>query len=552
MNKAKLIRWLLRFVGPLRGKMAGAVLLGILSNLAVVAIPVWGILQVSKYLAGERIDAKATLLLLVALGILRGVLRYGEQYLNHDIAFSLLAILRQKIFRKLRELGPARLTGIRSGDFITSITADVEALEVFFAHTVSPVLIFIGTSLITVGYLASYHWLLALILLLSLLFVGIALPISSYRHYEGIAGQQSEAFVALNQQVMEDIQSLGTIRQFDRLEEKRKDLRRQGEELNELSRKKLRQESQLTIFGEAGMLAGTLLILVSGIGLGLPSATVALAVVLTLSAFGPAFSLAGLGNALLVTFASGERIYHLFQEEAKVQFPAASQGEEQVTSLDFQKVSFAYSREKPILQELSLALGQGDSVGIGGPSGIGKSTLLKLIMRYFDPEEGNLMLNGRSLKRYSERELQQLTGSFQQSTFLFEATLAENIAIGKEDATEAEITAAATKAQIHDWILSLPEGYQTAIGGLGRQLSEGEAQRIGLARLFLKDASLLLLDEPTSNLDYLNELAILENLEELAAESTLLLVSHRPTTLQIAKRRYHLEEGGLVAEEDSK
>lgn len=545
MNKRTLIRWLLGFVGPLRGKMAGAVCLGILSNLAVVTIPVYGLLQISRHLAGEAVNTSGTLLILVTLGILRGVLRYGEQYLNHDIAFSLLALLRQKIFRKLRELGPARLTGVRSGDFITSITADVEALEVFFAHTVSPVLIFGGTTVVTVGYLTSYHWLLGLILLLSLLFVGLAVPISSYRRYERIASEQRQAFVAMNQQVMEDIQSLGTIRQFDLTADKLAELRKQGQELNQLSRQKLSQESQLSIRGEAGMLAGALLILVSGIGLSLPPATVAMAVVLTLSAFGPAFSLAGLGNALLVTFASGERIYRLFQEEPQVQFPAESQGEAAVTSVDFQKVSFAYPQQEPLLEELSLALAQGESVGIGGPSGIGKSTLLKLIMRYFDPQGGNLMLNGRSLKRYSEPELQQLTGSFEQRTFIFEGTLAQNIAIGKLTATDEEIREAAAKAQLHDWIMGLPQGYQTVVGGLGRQLSDGECQRVGLARLFLKDASLLLLDEPTSNLDYLNELAILGNLTELAEGKTLLLVSHRPTTLQIAKRQYRLTKGQL-------
>lgn len=545
MNR-KLIGWLLSFVKPLTGKMVGAIFLGIISNLAVVALPVVGLLQGLRSLQGAAVNLPGTLLLLVALGILRGLCRYGEQYLNHDVAFSLLALLRRKIFQQIRQLGPARTTGMGSGDFITSITSDVEALEVFFAHTISPVVIFFGTTICTVGFLATYHWLLALMLLLSLLFVGIAVPISSYRQYQQVATAQMEETVALNQLVMEDIQSLGTISQFQLEASKLSDLRQQSRRLNELYQIKLRQETQIRVLGEAGLLAGVLLMLVAGVGLQLPKETVALSVVLGLSAFGPAFSLSGLGNALLVTFASGERIQRLLTETPEVTFPITDNEETQVSEVAYQKVSFAYDDDhEPVLEQLQLSLAAGESVGIGGPSGIGKSTLLKLAMRYFDPQSGNVMLNHRSLKRFSKQELRRLEGSMQQKTFIFADTIAYNIAIGKPEATTAEIEAAAKKARLDQWISELPEGYGTKIGGSERQISDGERQRIGLARLFLQEAELLLLDEPTSNLDYLNELTILANIKALQQDKTMILVSHRPTTLKIAKRTLFLKKGQL-------
>lgn len=546
-SEGKLLSWLLHFVAPLKGRMLLAVLLGIISNLSVVAIPVIGFYQGWQLFNHQPVSLTATIWVLLALGILRGVTRYGEQYCNHDIAFRLLALLRQQIFHQLRKLGPARLVSIKSGDFITAVTSDVEALEVFFAHTVSPFFIFIGTTVATVGFLGSQAWQLGLLLLVALCMVGLVIPLWGYRRYQAIADHQHAFFTELNQQVTESIQSLATIQQFDLGAERLEKLTTAGEQLNDSYRKKLRQGTQLAVSGETAMMATAVLMFLLGVALNLAPQIIGLSVILTLSSFGPAFSMNGLGAALLTTFASGRRLYDLFQEEPQVVFPTQEPvtGATPFTEAAFQQVTFRYpDGAKPILSDIDLALSPGQTVGISGPSGIGKSTLIKLLMRYWDPERGNLLLNQRSLRRFTESSLHQTEGFFEQTTFLFEDTVANNIRLGKAAATMAEIQAAAQKAAIHEWISHLPQGYDTPIGGLARSLSDGERQRIGLARLFLQDAPLLLLDEPTSNLDYLNELAILETIQNFE-DKAILLVSHRDTTLAAADDIFTLEQGRL-------
>lgn len=546
-SEGKLLSWLLHFVAPLKGRMLLAVLLGIISNLSVVAIPVIGFYQGWQLFNHQPVSLTATIWVLLALGILRGVTRYGEQYCNHDIAFRLLALLRQQIFHQLRKLGPARLVSIKSGDFITAVTSDVEALEVFFAHTVSPFFIFIGTTVATVGFLGSQAWQLGLLLLVALCMVGLVIPLWGYRRYQAVADHQHAFFTELNQQVTESIQSLATIQQFDLGAERLEKLTTAGEQLNDSYRKKLRQGTQLAVSGETAMMATAVLMFLLGVALNLAPQIIGLSVILTLSSFGPAFSMNGLGAALLTTFASGRRLYDLFQEEPQVVFPTQEPvtGATPFTEAAFQQVTFRYpDGAKPILSDIDLALSPGQTVGISGPSGIGKSTLIKLLMRYWDPERGNLLLNQRSLRRFTESSLHQTEGFFEQTTFLFEDTVANNIRLGKAAATMAEIQAAAQKAAIHEWISHLPQGYNTPIGGLARSLSDGERQRIGLARLFLQDAPLLLLDEPTSNLDYLNELAILETIQNFE-DKAILLVSHRDTTLAAADDIFTLEQGRL-------
>lgn len=546
-SEGKLLSWLLHFVAPLKGRMLLAVLLGIISNLSVVAIPVIGFYQGWQLFNHQPVSLTATIWVLLALGILRGVTRYGEQYCNHDIAFRLLALLRQQIFHQLRKLGPARLVSIKSGDFITAVTSDVEALEVFFAHTVSPFFIFIGTTIATVGFLGSQAWQLGLLLLVALCMVGLVIPLWGYRRYQAVADHQHAFFTELNQQVTESIQSLATIQQFDLGAERLEKLTTAGEQLNDSYRKKLRQGTQLAVSGETVMMATAVLMFLLGVALNLAPQIVGLSVILTLSSFGPAFSMNGLGAALLTTFASGRRLYDLFQEEPQVVFPTQEPvtGVTTFTEAAFQQVTFRYpDGAKPILSNIDLTLSPGQTVGISGPSGIGKSTLIKLLMRYWDPERGNLLLNQRSLRRFTESSLHQTEGFFEQTTFLFEDTVANNIRLGKAAATMAEIQTAAQKAAIHEWISHLPQGYDTPIGGLARSLSDGERQRIGLARLFLQDAPLLLLDEPTSNLDYLNELAILETIQNFE-DKAILLVSHRDTTLAAADDIFTLEQGRL-------
>ncbi|HAO6374779.1 TPA: ABC transporter ATP-binding protein [Listeria monocytogenes] len=543
MSEWTVIRWLLKFVKPLRGKMILAILLGIISNLSVILISLIGAYGILVVILAQPLNPYKWLFVMVGCGVLRGVARYLEQFLNHDIAFRLLAIIRERIFSTLRKLGPARLSGKKSGDLITAITSDVEALEVFFAHTISPVFIALGTTIATVGFLGMYDTGLALILLLGQILVGVVLPMISYKRNKKIGTAYQTEFVGLNQAVMENIASLQDIFQFKLGETRLANLTDRGEKLNKQYQKRLRQGSELQILGEWVLIGTATLILVLGSFWQLPLETILIGTVLSLSSFGSVLALNALGTALLSTFASGKRLYALIEEKPVVTF----NGQLELTdfeSAELNKVCFSHDGKQAILSGLSLDLPKGKWLGIGGESGSGKSTLVKLLMRYWDPD-GEVNLNNQPLPKITESSLHQIEGVMEQSTFLFEDTIGNNIRLGKKAATLDEVKEAARKAAIDKWIETLPEGYDTKIGGQARNLSDGERQRIGLARLFLHDAPLLLLDEPTSNLDYINEQAILNTLRSEIQDKTVLVISHRKTTLDLAEEQWLLENGVL-------
>ncbi|EKY8307166.1 ABC transporter ATP-binding protein [Listeria monocytogenes] len=543
MSEWTVIRWLLKFVKPLRGKMILAILLGIISNLSVILISLIGAYGILAVILAQPLNPYKWLFVMVGCGVLRGLARYLEQYLNHDIAFRLLAIIRERIFSTLRKLGPARLSGKKSGDLITAITSDVEALEVFFAHTISPVFIALGTTIATVGFLGMYDTGLALILLLGQILVGVVLPMISYKRNKKIGTAYQTEFVGLNQAVMENIASLQDIFQFKLGEARLANLTDRGEKLNKQYKKRLRQGSELQILGEWVLIGTATLILVLGSFWQLPLETILIGTVLSLSSFGSVLALNALGTALLSTFASGKRLYALTEEKPVVTF----NGQLELTdfeSAELNKVCFSHDGKQAILSGLSLDLPKGKWLGIGGESGSGKSTLVKLLMRYWDPD-GEVNLNNQPLPKITESSLHQIEGVMEQSTFLFEDTIGNNIRLGKKAATLDEVKKAARKAAIDKWIETLPEGYDTKIGGQARNLSDGERQRIGLARLFLHDAPLLLLDEPTSNLDYINEQAILNTLRSEIQDKTVLVISHRKTTLDLAEEQWLLENGVL-------
>ena len=547
MKDSLLIRWLLAFTKPFLGKMSLAILLGIISNLAVVAIPVISTLTLLQMVAGATINLPVILALLIACGIVRGVARYLEQYQNHDIAFSLLAHIRERIFAALRTIGPARLTGKNSGELITSISTDVEALEVFFAHTISPVFIALGTTFVTFVFLACFDLRLALVLLAGQLLIGGIIPFISYRRNLQIGDDYKKAFVQVNQTIMENANSLKDIAQFHLEENRLKKLDSDSRRLNQENRRRIFQGNSLQLFSELVVIGTTLCVFYLGSNRGLSYETIVLSVVLSLSSFGPVLALGNLGNALLTTFSSGRRLYQLVHEEPFVKFEKSTEAVDNVEALQAKNVSFHYPKmDKVILKEISFELKKGERLGISGESGSGKSTLLKLLMRYWDPDSGKLTINGLPLASLKEESLHHLEGVMEQSAFLFEDTIANNISLKRPEVTQAEITEAAKAAAIHEWILSLPEGYETQLSKLSRTLSDGERQRIGLARLLVYDAPLILLDEPTSNLDYVNEQAILATFKEKLKDKTMIVVSHRESTLKIAEKHLHMENGRLT------
>ena len=536
VKNIQVVNWLLSFVKPLSLKMSGAVLLGIISNLSVIGITFLGLKEMFAILSGDTNSVMKTFWLLILCGVIRGVARYMEQYLNHDIAFSLLANVRSSIFKVLRKLGPAKLSGKNSGDMITAITTDVEALEVFFAHTISPVFIAIGTSLVLVSYLLTNHLYLGLILLLGHLFVGVFVPVISYKQHEKTGSVYQETFVSLNQQVIENVDSIRDINQFSLEEEKLASLHEAGEKLNQEYQKKLKQSSKIQILSEFGVIGTTILMILVGTQLDLSVSQQVTTSIITLSSFGSVLALSGLGNALLSTFASGKRLFALVNEEPNVVFNSnKQQNENEFNDLVIENLSFSYD-EKQILDNLNINLEKGVTLGIGGESGKGKSTLLKLLMRYFDPNQGRILFDKTNLKDYSETELHSLESVMEQKTFIFADTIKNNISLKNETISQEDIEKAAEAASLSEWIESLPDKYETKIGGQNRGVSDGEKQRIGLARVFLHDAPLLLLDEPTSSLDYLNEQKILHTIKHISEGKTTIVVSHRESTLNIADK----------------
>ncbi|SJZ48704.1 ABC-type multidrug transport system, ATPase and permease component [Pilibacter termitis] len=544
MKEVAVLFWLLSFVRSLKLKMLLAVIFGVISNLSVVAISVSGAWYLFEIFHGTREFQFSDIFLLIGLGVLRGVARYCEQYLNHDIAFSLLAIIRSNIFRTLRKLGVARIAGKNSGDLITMITNDVEALEVFFAHTISPVLIASATVVITFIFLVKMSVTIALIVAFGQLIVGVLIPWRSYLQYKKIGEGYQENFAKVNQLIVEMMRSLRDIRQMRLQEKKINQLKQSSEKMNEQYKIKLAQQSQIQILSDGVFLLTTLFVLLANHFSQNSVQTTILTTIMSLSSFGPLFALSGLGNALLGTLASAKRLYQLSQEKPTVVFLEKETNEKiKLQNLQLHSLNFSFGETKT-LQNLNLEVKKGEIIGIGGESGSGKSTLVKLLMRYWDVENGEILLNGQSITQLSERELHQLESVMAQSSFLFKGTIAENISLGLE-ASDEEIENAAKMAAIHQWIEELPEKYETRIGAGTREISEGERQRIGLARLFLHGGDFVLLDEPTSNLDYLNEQMILKTIKKLAQNKTVLLISHRETTLSICDRRYHLSEGRL-------
>lgn len=546
MKDRILIRWLLSFTKPFKGKMSLAILLGIISNLAVVAIPVISTLTLLRLIDGAKVNLILILVVLIACGIVRGVARYLEQYQNHDIAFSLLAHIRERIFAALRTIGPARLTGKNSGELITSISTDVEALEVFFAHTISPVFIALGTSLVTFVFLASFDLGLAFLLLIGQFLIGVIIPYISYRRNLQIGDDYKKAFVQVSQTIMENANSLKDIAQFHLEKTRLNKLKTDSKVLNHENRRRIFQGNSLQLLSELVVIGTTLCVFYFGSSRGLSMETIVVSVVLSLSSFGPVLALGNLGNALLTTFSSGRRLYQLVHEEPFVEFEESTNSVDAVEKLQANEVAFRYpNTEKTVLEQISFEMKKGQSIGISGESGSGKSTLLKLLMRYWDPNSGKLMINDSPLASLKEEALHHLEGVMEQSTFLFEDTIANNISLKRDDVSQAAIEEAAKDAAIHDWILSLPEGYETQLSKLSRTISDGERQRIGLARLLVYDAPLILLDEPTSNLDYVNEQAILATFKEKLQDKTMILVSHRESTLKIAEKKLHMENGQL-------
>lgn len=547
----KIMGQLIGLVRPLLHVMIGAVVLGAAGYLCAICLTILAGQQLVRILNGEVITKGIFTVLLVA-AVLRGVLHYMEQYCNHYIAFKLLAIIRHKVFGALRKLCPAKLEGRDKGNLISIITTDIELLEVFYAHTISPIAIGTIVSVIMVCFIGSYHILAGLLALAGYILVGAVIPVWNGRKgaFHGMAFRTE--FGDLNSFVLDSLRGLEETLQYGRGMERKESLQKRSKRLGEM------QQDLSGLEGRQRALTN-LVILVSSFGmlfLGLylqkqeilDLEAVVTTTIAMMGSFGPVVALSNLSNNLHQTLASGERVLSLLEEKPMVEEVASNIAEEGVienissfAGASLQNVTFAYEKEQ-ILKDYSLILEPGRITGIHGASGSGKSTVLKLLMRFWDVQKGNVWVNGKEIRNIPTKSLRDMQSYMTQETHLFHDSIANNIAIAKPEASLEEIKAAAKKASIHDFIMSLPQGYDTKVGELGDTLSGGEKQRIGIARAFLHDAPMLLMDEPTSNLDALNEGIILKSLKEACEDKTVILVSHRKSTMNVADVVYEIAQ----------
>ena len=535
---------LITLVGPLTGVMLLAIALGVLGFIAATLIPVLGGVGILSVLNHQ--DTLPLIFLVAALcALLRGVFRYGEQTCNHYIAFKLLAILRQKVFAALRRLAPAKLDRRDKGDLISVITSDIELLEVFYAHTISPAAIALVMSLLTAAFLAWFHWAYGVLALLAYATVGILLPVLASRRSGDTgnrmrqkAGQLSAFVLDSLRGVDETIQYHGQAQRLSELEGRTDDLSRVQEDMSRITGTNTAVTHTVIWLYDLALLALGLVLLEQGqVNFG----GVLIPLITLMSSFGPVVALANLGATLQSTFAAARRVLDILDETPVVE-EVSGQSATRFHGAACEDLTFSYGGET-ILDGLTLDFPKGKVVGIVGRSGSGKSTLLKLLMRFWDRQSGEVTISERDVRNINTSDLRSMQGYMTQDTDLFHDTILKNILLARPDATREEVEEACKKASIHDFILTLPQGYDTPVGELGDTLSGGERQRLGLARAFLHNAPFLLLDEPTSNLDSLNEAEILRSLHRERDQRTVILVSHRRSTMGIADQVHSVEHG---------
>ena len=549
MNKRsgfQVMRRLIGLVRPLTGYMLLAIAMGLIGHLCAAFITVAGGLAAASVLGFSAVPALSAIFFAALLfALLRGGLRYAEQACNHFIAFKLLALLRAKVFFALRRLAPAKLEGRGRGDLINLITSDIELLEVFYAHTISPIAIAVLFCAILCALIGAFHPLLALVALAAYACVGAVLPLAASRATREDGRRFRAASGKLASFVLDSLRGLDEIQQYGQGEARLQEMEERTAALS-ASERRLKRNAGLTqgvthavilAFDLAMLLASSALYLAGQIdflGVLLPT-------LLLMSSFGPCVALANLGSTLTNTFAAGNRVLDILDEEPAVQ-EITGRPNIAFTGAAAKNVSFDYGSEA-ILQNVSANIERGSIVGVTGRSGSGKSTLLKLFLRFWETKGGAIELSGKNVNDLNTNNLREMESYVTQETHLFHDSIRANLRIAKQNATDEEIAAACKKASVHDFIASLPQGYDTPVGELGDTLSGGERQRLGLARAFLHDADFLLLDEPTSNLDSLNEAVILRSLREEKGDRTVVLVSHRESTLRIADRSYSVENG---------
>lgn len=544
------IMWhLLKLVTPLAHIMSFTIIMGTLGFLAAIFIMVLGALGLSDLLGFDtHLEISQILTALLVLAVLRGLLRYLEQYSGHYIAFRLLALLRDKVFTALRKLAFVKLQDKQAGQLLSLVTNDIELLEVFYAHTIAPIVIAFLTSTILLCLFGHISLWFVPVALAAYITVGVILPIITTQMAREEGRRYRELVGEMNDYFLDSIRGMKEVQLFGNEQARLAEINRRSQAIDQAFALLKAQEGKVRSYTESAVSFFNMLILAVGlwlyVGEQINFAGLLVAVILLMSSYGPVIALSNLSNNMLQTLASGERVLGLLAEEPELKEVTNGKNLQDIQQLEVKNLDFSYAEEQ-ILSQINFSLSKGHILGIQGKSGSGKSTLLKLLMRFFDPQNGEIRLNQTALSEINTTSLRENMAYITQQTYIFNETLYENIVMANRKATKQQVIDAAKKANIHDFITSLPEGYDTKINEMGNNLSDGEKQRIGIARAFLHNAPIILLDEPTSNLDSLNEAMILQSLLKVKSEKLIILVSHRASTMAICDQVIQIENGRL-------
>ena len=534
---------LIGLIAPLMHVMILAITTGVLGFLCAISITIFGGYAILTYLGLDSLFTIKTIFITVlVLAASRGILHYIEQLSNHYIAFKLLALIRDKVFKALRKLSPAKLEGRDKGNLIALITSDIELLEVFYAHTISPIAIGILTSLIMTVFIGSFNIILGAIAFLGYFTIGFIIPYFSSKFGKNDGMAYRNDFGKLNSYFLDSLWGIKEILQFGYGEKRIQNIESKTDDLMDLNKKLKKYEGIISGFTTSAVSLFTLAVLIVSIMISKESnfAAIIIPTIAMVSSFGPVIALSNLSNNLFMTLASGERVLNLLAEKPIVEEVYEGKKDISFNGVQCEDVYFDYEGEN-ILNDYNLEIEPNKIIGISGKSGSGKSTLLKLFMRFWDIKKGNIKISNTDIKDINTDKLRDMESYVTQETSIFKDTIENNIKIADKNATHEEVVEACKKASLHDFIMSLPDGYDTNVGELGDTLSGGEKQRIGIARSFLHKAPFILLDEPTSNLDSLNEAVILKSIKDNSENRTVVLVSHRLSTLNIADKVYKMK-----------
>ncbi len=553
MSRIGIIWRLLKMIKPLTGMMLYAIFFGIVNHLSNIAIITWGAYLISSFLIpGAEKPGTFSIALLFVFGISKSIGSYLEQLGNHDVAFKLLAHLRTEFYKQIEPLVPAKLMDKRSGDIISRIGGDLEIIEVFFAHTISPFAIAFAVSVAVLGFMGLWWWVLPLVILPFQIFLALIIPVA-WERYVRKTGQTIRATLGeTNAYLTDSLQGLETILLFNQGQKRKNEIVERGMNLNKLKGGHASKQGWLFgIVNSSIMLANILMFIVAVKGYFSGYLDIQGVIVVTtasVSAFVPLFSVSVLSHYLTESFASAERLFKIIDEEpAVVDTPDSTSELPAKYDVEFKDVDFSYKNDTPlVLDKFNLKIPQGECIAVVGESGCGKSTMLKLLMRFWEYNDGEIKIGGKDIRKIKQKSVFDIISVVAPDSHLFDLSIKENIALGKPDAGDEEIINAAKQANIHDFIMTLPNGYETRIGELGDKLSGGERQRIVISRVLLKNPPIILFDEPTSNLDSYNENAIQETLNDISRDKTVIIVTHRLSLLANVDRAYRMQDGKLT------